>query len=451
MTLPAHTLAHWRTELTRGHCSARQLVEYALDAALHGSEAQTTYVVVHADAARACAEAVDRQRAAGVPLPPLAGIPLSIKDLFDEAGQVTSAGSRVLADAPPAPQDATIVRRLRAAGGVIVGRTNMTEFAYSGLGLNPHYGTPRNPWDRAAGRIPGGSSSGAAVSVTDGMAVAAIGTDTGGSVRIPAALCGLTGFKPSAARVARDGCFPLSTSLDSIGSLAHSVACCAELDAVLAGEPPAALDPARLQGRQFALPRTLVFDAMDSTVAAAFDSARRRLEAAGAAFVDLDVPEFAELAHINRSGGFIAAESWASHASLLARREAEYDPRVATRIRRGAAMTAAEYIALHAERRRWVAAVGLRLRDFDALLMPTVPIVAPRIADVGVNEEAYTSANLLVLRNPTLINVLDGCALTLPCHRVGDAPVGLMVAGTNGQDAHILALGAAIERVLAAD
>ena len=448
MTLPAHTLAHWRTELASGRCSARQLLEYALDAALHGSESQTTYLEVHANAARACAEAVDRQRAAGVPLPRLAGIPISIKDLFDEAGQVTRAGSRVLADAPPAPKDAMIVRRLRAAGAVIVGRTNMTEFAYSGLGLNPHYGTPRNPWDRAAGRIPGGSSSGAAVSVTDGMAVAAIGTDTGGSVRIPSALCGLTGFKPSARRVPRDGCLPLSTSLDSIGSLAHSVACCAELDAVLAGEWPAALEPARLKGRQFALPRTLVFDAVDSTVAVAFDSARRRLEAAGAAFVDLDIPEFAELAHINRSGGFIAAESWAFHASLLARREADYDPRVATRIRRGAAMTAAEYITLHAERRRWVAAVALRLRDYDAVLMPTVPIVAPRIADVGANEEAYTSANLLVLRNPTLINFLDGCALTLSCHRAGEAPVGLMIAGTNGQDAHILGLGAAIEQVL---
>lgn len=451
MTLPAHTLAHWRKELVTGRCTARELLEQALDAALHGSEAQETFLAVHADAARAGADAIDRLRGAGIPLPSLAGIPISIKDLFDEAGHVSRAGSRVLAEASLAQADAAIVRRLRAAGAVIVGRTNMTEFAYSGLGLNPHHGTPRNPWDRAAGRIPGGSSSGAAVSVTDGMAVAAIGTDTGGSVRIPSALCGLTGFKPTAERVAQDGCLPLSRSLDSIGPLAHSVACCAELDAVLSGAQPAPLHAARLQGRQFALPRTLAFDAIDSTVATAFENARRRLEAAGAVFVDLDIPEFAELAHINRLGGFIAAEAWAWHAPLLAQREADYDPRVATRIRRGATMTAAEYITLQAERRHWIAAVGARLRDFDAVLMPTVPVVAPRITDVDASEAAYTSANLLMLRNPTLINFLDGCALSLPCHRAGDAPVGLMVAGTHGQDTQILSLGAAIEQVLSAD
>ena len=451
MALLAHTIAQWRTELTTGHCSARELIEQALDGALQGSEAHATFLEVHAVAARACADAIDRQREAGVPLPALAGIPISIKDLFDEAGHVTRAGSRALDDAPPARDDAVVVRRLRAAGAVIVGRTNMTEFAYSGLGLNPHHGTPRNPWDRAAGRIPGGSSSGAAVSVTDGMAVAAIGTDTGGSVRIPSALCGLTGFKPTAVRVAQDGCLPLSHSLDSIGPLARSVACCAELDAVLSGAPPTPLHVARLRGRQFALPRTLAFDGIDSAVSTAFENARRRLEAAGAEFIDLELPEFAALAHINRLGGLIAAEAWAWHAPLLSQREADYDPRVATRMRRGAAMTAAEYITLQSERRQWIAAVGARLRDFDALLMPTVPVIAPRIADVNASEEAYGRANLLMLRNPTLINFLDGCALSLPCHLEGEAPVGLMVAGTHGQDTQIMSLGAAIEQVLSAD
>lgn len=450
MALSAHTIAQWRTELASGRCTARELVEQALDGALHGSEAQVTFLEVHAVAARACADATDHQREAGVPLPALAGIPMSIKDLFDEAGHVTRAGSRALADAPPAREDAVVVRRLRAAGAVIVGRTNMTEFAYSGLGLNPHYGTPRNPWDRKAGRIPGGSSSGAAVSVSDGMAVAAIGTDTGGSVRIPSALCGLTGFKPTADRVAQDGCLPLSPSLDSIGPLARSVACCAELDAVLAGTAPVPVQAARLQGRHFALPRTVVFDAVDSAVAAAFDNARRRLEAAGGVFVDLDIPEFGELAHINQLGGFTASQAWAWHAPLLGQREADYDPRVSVRIRRGAAMTAAEYITLQTERQRWIAAVGARLRDFDALVMPTVPVIAPRIADVAASEETYASANLLMLRNPTLINFLDGCALSLPCHRTGDVPVGFTLAGTHGQDAQILSLGAAIEQVLTA-
>ena len=449
MSLPAGTIAHWREELVTGRCSARELVDKALDAAVHGSEAKATFLAVHSEAARATAQAIDLQRMAGVPLPSLAGIPISIKDLFDEAGQVTRAGSRVLQDAAPRPADATIVRRLRAAGAVVVGRTNMVEFAYSGLGLNPHYGTPRNPWDRAEGRIPGGSSSGAAISVTDGMAVAAVGTDTGGSVRIPSALCGLTGFKPTATRVSQLGCLPLSPSLDSIGPLARSVACCAELDAVLAGEAFVPVTAAHLEGRRFALPRSQAFEGIDNTVADAFESARRRLEADGAIFVDLDIPEFDEFGRINRSGGFVAAEAWAWHGDLLAKREREYDPRVASRIRRGAAMTAGEYISLQTERGRWIAAVGERLRDVDALLMPTVPLVAPRIADVDASDEAYASANLLMLRNPTFINFLDGCALSLPCHRQGEAPVGLMVAGTGGQDRLVLSLGAAIERVLA--
>jgi aspartyl-tRNA(Asn)/glutamyl-tRNA(Gln) amidotransferase subunit A len=448
MPLPAHTIANWREQLVAGRCTARELIEKALETAIHGSEARTTFLAVHAEAARASAEAIDLQRKAGRQLPALAGIPVSIKDLFDEAGQITRAGSRVLADAAPASADAPVVSRLRAAGAIVVGRTNMTEFAYSGLGLNPHYGTPRNPWDRVEGRIPGGSSSGAAISVTDGMAVAAIGTDTGGSVRIPSALCGLTGFKPTAARVPADGCLPLSPTLDSIGPLARSVACCAELDAVLAGEAYVPISPAGLEGRRFALPRTQAFEGTDAAVMTAFEGARRRLEAAGAVFVDLDIPEFDELGSINRTGGFIAAEAWKWHADLIARREPDYDPRVATRIRRGAAISPAEYAALQAERLRWIAAVGARLRDIDALLMPTVPVVAPRIADVGATDEAYSSANLLMLRNPTFINFLDGCALSLPCHRPGDAPVGLMVAGTAGADRHVLAIGAGIEKVL---
>lgn len=436
-----------RAELAAGRTSSRALTERALDAALTSSEAAATFVTVHAAQARATADAIDAQRAAGVPLPPLAGIPISVKDLFDEAGQVTRAGSRVLSDAAPAAQDCPVVSRLRAAGAVIVGRTNMTEFAYSGLGLNPHYGTPRNPWDRGVGRIPGGSSSGAAISVTDGMAAAGIGSDTGGSVRIPSALCGLTGFKPTARRVPLDGVLPLSFSLDSIGPLAQSVACCALLDAVMAGEAPAAPAPAPLAGKRFWLPRTLALDGLDDTVARAFDAACRALSQAGAHLVDLDVPEFAELAHLNRQGGFTAAEAWWWHADLVAQREAQYDPRVSSRIRRGAAITAADYLTLQRARARWIATLTARL-DGDLLLMPTIPVVAPAIAPLQASDDAYTQTNLLILRNPTFINFLDGCALTLPCHAPGEAPVGLMLAGCGGQDDRVLAAGAAVERVL---
>jgi aspartyl-tRNA(Asn)/glutamyl-tRNA(Gln) amidotransferase subunit A len=337
MTLPNQTLQQMANALASGTTTSRALTELALDAATHSAQAQATFMAVHTEQARASADASDRLRAAGVPMGPLAGLPISIKDLFDESGQTTRAGSRVLNDAAPAGKDSLVVQRLRAAGAVVVGRTNMTEFAYSGLGLNPHYGTPLNPWDRATGRIPGGSSSGAAVSVTDGMAAAAIGTDTGGSVRIPSALCGLTGFKPTARRVPMEGVLPLSPSLDSIGPLARSVACCALLHAVLAAESPAPATVQRqsLAGLRVALPRTLVFDSADVTVSSTFAAACSALSAAGVQVVEVDVPEFLELAHINRGGGFTAAEAWAWHAALLQSRETEYDPRVAVRIRAG--------------------------------------------------------------------------------------------------------------------
>ena len=450
MSLPSRTLAQWQAELAAGRTTSRALTEQALAAATEGSEAPAVFTAVHTEAARATADAMDRLRAGGVPLPPLAGIPLTIKDLFDEAGQVTRAGSRVLEKAAPAPADSPVVQRLRAAGAVIVGRTNMTEFAYSGLGLNPHYGTPRNPWDRATGRIPGGSSSVAAVSVTDGMAAAAIGTDTGGSVRIPSALCGLTGFKPTARRVPIDGVVPLAVSLDSIGPLARSVACCSLLDAVLANEPVRPLQALPLAGARLALPRTLVMDGVDATVGAAFDAACRALSAAGAVIVEIDIPEFAELAQINRLGGFTASESWAWHARLVEEQGEGYDPRVVSRIRRGATMTAAAYLELLAERKRWIAAVEARFAaaHASALLMPTVPVVAPPIAPLVESDELFASTNLLVLRNPTFINFLDGCALSLPCHREGEAPVGLMLAAPGGHDARVLALGAAAETAL---
>jgi len=249
------SLAQLAADLTAGRTTSRALVEGALSRiADPAGEGSRVFVKVYADAARVAADAQDRLRGAGYVASPLAGIPVSIKDLFDVAGEVTLAGSRALDDTPPAAADAPIVTRLKAAGAVIIGRTNMTEFAFSGVGINPHYGTPGNPYDRSL--IPGGSSAGAPVSVADGMAAVAIGTDTGGSVRIPAALCGLVGFKPTQYRVQRDGAVPLSTTLDSIGPIGVSAACCALIDAVMAGEPagvPAAISP---DGLRRGIPRS---------------------------------------------------------------------------------------------------------------------------------------------------------------------------------------------------
>lgn len=447
MSLP--TLQQQADALRTGQVSARDLVEAALARTSDpAGEGARVYTRVYAERARAQAQASDCLLGAGLARSPLEGLPVSIKDLFDVAGETTLAGSVVLRDAPAAQSHALVVQRLIAAGAVIMGRTNMTEFAYSGLGLNPHYGTPRNPWDRATGRIPGGSTSGGAVSVSDGMALAAIGSDTGGSVRIPSALCGLTGFKPSARRVPMDGVLPLSIQLDSIGPLAVSVACCAVLDAVLSGEGDKLPEPAALRPLRLAAPLTLVREGMDASVASAFDAALRAVSSAGALVEDLALPEFAQLATINAQGGFTAAEAWAWHRPHIARAPERYDPRVISRIRRGAALSAADWLDLMAARKAWVAAVEQRIAGYDALLLPTVPVVAPPIAALEDSDELYGATNLLMLRNSTLINFLDGCALSLPCHPRGGAPVGLMIAGSNGSDRRILSIGMAVEAEL---
>jgi aspartyl-tRNA(Asn)/glutamyl-tRNA(Gln) amidotransferase subunit A len=334
-----------------------------------------------------------------------------------------------------------------AAGFIPVGRVNMTEFAFSGLGINPHYGTPASPWDRAARRIPGGSSSGTAVAVADGMAAAGLGTDTGGSCRIPAAFCGIVGYKPTARRVPITGVLPLAPSLDSVGPLAPSVACCAEIDAILAGETPATPVPARLDGLRFAVPENMVLDNMDDTVAAAFDQALSTLSAAGARIEKTRFADFAELPSVNAKGGLAASEAYAWHRHLLATRGSGYDPRIRVRIARGEHMSAADYIDVLNARTRLIASFDRATAPYDCLLMPTVPIIAPRIADLE-DERAYNTINMLVLRNTALGNFFDRCAISVPCHRAGDAPVGLMLVGETMADPRLFSIATAVEAAL---
>jgi aspartyl-tRNA(Asn)/glutamyl-tRNA(Gln) amidotransferase subunit A len=442
------TLADLAADLSFGRTSSRALVEACLDRIEDpAGEGRTTFLHVDRGAALAQADAMDLLRSSAAAPSPYAGIPISIKDLFDITGQVTRAGSTVLANRPPATQDATSVARLRRAGFVLIGRTNMSEFAFSGLGMNPHYGTPRNPWERSQGRIPGGSSSGAAISVADAMAHAALGTDTGGSCRIPAAFTGLVGYKPTAGRVPRTGAIPLSTTLDSIGPIARSVACCATLDAILANDSRPNQTNRSLAGMRFAVPTTFVLEDMDADVAAHFERSLSRMSAAGARIERIAIPEFADIPAINTKGGFSAAESYAWHRPLIESDGAAYDPRVLIRIQRGASQTAVDFIELLVARRAFIAAVEERVARFDALIYPTTPVVPPRIAALQSDDEFF-KVNGLVLRNPAVINLLDGCAISIPNYGDGEPPTGLMLACPGGLDYQLFRCAAAAEPIV---
>lgn len=413
-------------------------------------EGARVYTELFEESAREAAARSDARLASGAPARALEGMPISVKDLFDVQGSVTRAASVALPDARPAAEDAPAIARLREAGAVLVGRTNMTEFAYSGLGLNPHYGTPLNPFDRAARRIPGGSSSGAAVSVTDGMAAAAIGSDTGGSIRIPAALCGLVGWKPTAARISRAGVYPLSTSFDSIGPIARDVATCASIDQVMAGGAAPAEPVRDARAIRLAVPTELVCADTDAAVSAALGRALSRLGAAGVRLAERSLPEIAGIPAAGAGPVIVGSEAYAWHRTNLARHGADYDPRVRTRLERGAAYAAWEYLDALRCRAASIAAVTRALEGFDGWLMPTVPIIAPRI-DALAADEAYVETNKLVLRNSSIVNFLNGCAISLPIHLTGEAPVGLTFAGLGHRDGHVLAAAAALERILGED
>jgi aspartyl-tRNA(Asn)/glutamyl-tRNA(Gln) amidotransferase subunit A len=439
------TLDALADDLTSGRTTARKLVEECLvRIADPNGEGQRTFINVDRDAALTAAEAMDTLRKANAAPSRFAGIPISIKDLFDIKGQVTRAGSRALDDSAPAETDAPVVARLRRAGFVVIGRTNMTEFAYSGIGINPHYGTPKGAWNRSVGHVPGGSSSGAAVSVVDRMAHGALGTDTGGSCRIPAAYNGIVGFKPTQRRIPLDGGVPLSSSLDSYGPLARSVACCAALDAVLADEPVVPLLPRPIKGMRLAVPMTVALDDLDDAVARTFDRALETLSRQGASIARIEMPEFLDVGMIGAKGGFAAAESYAWHRFLIISKGDVYDPRVSARILRGEALTAADYIEMLGARRSLIARAAARLTPYDALVMPTTANTPPRIADLA-DDNAFAAANIRSLRNCTLINMIDGCAISLPAHREGEVPVGLMLAAPGGADCRIFELAAGME------
>jgi aspartyl-tRNA(Asn)/glutamyl-tRNA(Gln) amidotransferase subunit A len=410
-------------------------------------EGARTCLTVYRDTAHAAAEAADARARAGISLGPLDGTIVSIKDLFDVAGEATRAGSKVLAqEAKPAARDAPVVHRLRAGGAVIVAKTNMTEFAFSGVGINPHYGTPGNPADRA--RIPGGSTAGGAVAAADGMCEISIGSDTGGSTRIPAALCGLTGFKPSRQRISTAGAYPLSQTMDSIGPIARSVEDCAKADAVMAGDDFAPLEPASLAGLRIGIAQGAPLENLDDMVGKRFPQAIDRLAKTSARLSDQPLPLLDAMTQVNARGGVQPAEAFTVNRDLLDRRGDDIDPNVRARLERARGISAADYITMVNERALLVRAMDASLADLDVLVMPTTPMVAPLKAHLA-SPETFARQNALLLRNTSIWNFFDCCAISLPLPREGGLPAGLMLVVRNGHDQRLFRIAAAVEKVMA--
>ncbi len=434
--------------LEAGKTTSRELVEGSL-AAIDDpyGEGERAFIRVDRESALEMADQMDRLRGRGRAPSPWAGIPFSVKDLFDLAGEVTTAGSKVLGDEPPARRDARCIARLKSAGMIAIGRTNMTEFAYSGVGLNPHHGTPKSVWDRQNARIPGGSSSGAAVSVADGMAALGVGTDTGGSCRIPAAFNQIVGYKPSVGRVPKDGVYPLSQSLDVPGPLAPTVRCCAIADALMAEDWDGAFASRPASALRLGVLETMVNEDLDEYVSLAMGKAFCALSAAGADVTGVKFAPLAQLAEINAKGGIVAAEAYWVHHALLASRGDEYDQRVRERINTGSQITARELIDIQNRRQAMIAQAHAMMADFDAIVMATCPSVPMKIFDVD-NDENYARLNLQCLRNTFVGNFLHTCAISIPIGDSDGPPVGLMLMMPAGNDAALFSIAAAVEKVV---
>lgn len=435
--------------IEEGTVSARQVIDESIDRATdQQGEGQRAFTAIYKQSAGMAADAQDGLRGAGYRPSLLAGMPISVKDNIAIQGEITAAGSKRLAGTTaPARMDANVVQKLKAAGAIVVGRTNMSELAFSGVGINPHFGTPANPYDRNEGRIPGGSTSGGAISVTDRMAIAAIGTDTGGSLRIPAALCGLVGFKPTQERLSRNGVVPLSPSLDCVGSIANSVEDCALLDAIMSadGQPDTPL--AFNRRPRLATVDRFFMEAVQPSVAQAYDAAVGRLKEAGFDVEAVSSCIFDQIADLHRRGTFPAAEGWAEFGNLLEAGGEPFDPRIQARLERGGMMTARDYLDLQRGRASLVRSAARKFCEFDAIVAPTTPIVAPYLKDMSESDE-FNHVNLLLLRNPAVANLLDCPSISIPCHDEGRAPVGLMLIGKKRADQDLFALAARIERAM---
>ncbi|CUX47846.1 MULTISPECIES: amidase [Agrobacterium tumefaciens complex] len=433
-----------------GHLDPRTLAEEMLDAI--GNEGdQAIFVELTAARAMVEAEAASKRIAEGRSCGVLDGIPVAWKDLFDLEGMATTAGSTVLADDAPASRDADVVTALKQAGMICIGRTNMSELAFSGLGINPHYGTPRNPASKDGHRLPGGSSSGAGVTVAAGLVPVAIGTDTGGSVRIPAAFNGVVGYKASRGRYSMRGVYPLAKSLDSLGPLTHTVQDAVWVDAAMRGKAAADVQRAPLAGLSLVVPETVFFDGIEDGVAAAFEQAVERLVRAGAWVRRQAFPIFSELFDlIKEKGALVTAEAFALHKTRLEGADAaRMDPRVVARTRLGANISMPDYIAIIEARERMTAAFSGMIGRQELLVSPTLPHVAAKVAPLLDDDDAFFAMNAKTLRNTQIGNFFDLCGVSIPCGTgEADMPVGLLLSGLHGSDDHVLSVAMAAEEII---
>ena len=447
---PGKSIAQLSVLIQSGALDPVTLAEETLDG-IRRHRDPSIFVSLTPERARAEAEASRKRIRAGRSRGLLDGIPIAWKDLFDLEGMATTAGSVVEADAPPAERDAAVVAALKGAGMVAVGRTNMSEFAFSGLGINPHYGTPENPRSRDVPRLPGGSSSGAGVAVAAGLVPVAMGTDTGGSIRIPAAFNGVVGYKATRGRYAMEGVFPLAKSLDSLGPLCHTVQDAVWVDAAMRGKPAPGIARGSVGGLPLVVPETIFFDGIETGVADAFEAALDRLGRAGARITRQPFPLFAELFDLMaRLGPLVTAEAFALHRDRLASPAAgRMDRRVVMRCRLGERTSMPDYIAMLDARERMMKALARAVPRDTLLVSPTLPHVAPPIAPLVADDDLFVATNGKTLRNTSIGNFFDWCGVSIPCG-TGDAgmPVGLLFSGMPHGDDHLLGAALAAEDIV---
>ena len=443
------TVVQLSKKLRGGKIDAVELNEEVL-ANIASCDDQAIFIDLLADRAGNEAKASRRRLKAGKPLSLLDGVPIGWKDLFDIEGRVTTAASVVLKSNPPAAKDAKLVAAGKAAGMISIGTLNMTEFAYSGIGLNPHYGTPRNPNDLKTHRSPGGSSSASGVVVAKGLLPVAIGTDTGGSIRIPASFNGVVGYKSSTGHYAMDGVFPLSRTLDTLGPLAQTVEDCVLVDAVLRGQAKPKIKATSPKGQTFVVPDNVMFEGIELAVAANFEAALKRISKAGGKIVQKKFPMFESILDLIKTRGHVlGAEALHLHYACVNGPEAaQMDQRVVQRIKLAEQMTAVDLVEVLLRRKELIAQCNALVGD-AIVVCPTTPHVAMPIAPLEQDIEEFFRVNAKTLRNTMLGNFLDWCGLAIPSGSDRDGmPTGFLLSAQHGRDVAVLGSGLALEQLI---